>query len=404
MTEGQWSDCRYLMTGSDGTVCLFLLFFLLFKHGCFSSVDEKVAPEHPSDLKKFFSSTYIEKIKGTWDVTTNGYLYPCYKDGWSLFHLHHVCIKGGQDGLVTGLNENENDWSYMQNENKFIATNEEFNLKSQSPLIGGTAQTGGEIDPIKSIRVSTMNVNDVNYIPGGTLFANCFQQVSDSANPAHWMMKLGSFYEIAQCEISNRNLKMSRPDLHEVHQFRVPWKPFGTLFMHQCPNPVVSSWKWGDNMFNMIRNKLVEAGILMGGFRYLNTEGYQVDTKQGEIFDLTCFEDIYLSNRNGIWMQKPYNLIQLRKDTARLTGEPKEALMVQEKESETLPAPYCRKFPEKSAARIHIFQRSATRMLRRFTNLDDVVKLASVYSPSHLFSLLFVDFHYSHPLRSTLPF
>ena len=157
-------------------------------------------------------------------------------------------------------------------------------------------------------------------------------------------------------------------------------------------------------MFNMIRNKLVEAGILMGGFRYLNTEGYQVDTKQGEIFDLTCFEDIYLSNRNGIWMQKPYNLIQLRKDTARLTGEPKEALMVQEKESETLPAPYCRKFPEKSAARIHIFQRSATRMLRRFTNLDDVVKLASVYSPSHLFSLLFVDFHYSHPLRSTLPF
>jgi hypothetical protein len=253
--------------------------------------------DHPKDLKEFFSSTYIEKAKGMWDKKTNNYLFQCFKEGWALYHLHHVCVKGGQDGIVTGLEGVDNDWQKLQTENPMVVTSEDFNMKSTS-AIGGAAS---EMDPIKSIQINLNSVNDIKaYITGGTLFANCFQQSSDSANPAHWMMKLGTFYEIAQCQISNKDLGMFRPDLkgEDVRQFRTPWKVMSSFYMHQCPNPVVSNWKWGDNMFNMIRNKLVESRLLFGGFKYMNTDGYPAaGSRQENLFDLTCFEDIYLSNR-----------------------------------------------------------------------------------------------------------
>lgn len=43
-------------------------------------------------------------------------------------------------------------------------------------------------------------------------------------------------------------------------------------------------------------------------------------------YKLTCYEDLYLSQRSGIWMQKSYNLIEFRKDSAKVVGEPSEAL------------------------------------------------------------------------------
>ena len=46
----------------------------------------------------------------------------------------------------------------------------------------------------------------------------------------------------------------------------------------------------------------------------------------GEQFELTCFEDIYVSTRVGVWMQQYDVLIQFRRDAAKVYGEPVEAL------------------------------------------------------------------------------
>jgi len=57
-------------------------------------------------------------------------------------------------------------------------------------------------------------------------------------------------------------------DAKVSRQFRTPWAELTTLFMHQCPNPRVSDWKWGDTIYNMITNKLIEAKFLKPGFKY----------------------------------------------------------------------------------------------------------------------------------------
>ena len=40
----------------------------------------------------------------------------CFKEGWMLFHFHHVCTRGGQDGLMIGLKDVPNDWSNLAHE------------------------------------------------------------------------------------------------------------------------------------------------------------------------------------------------------------------------------------------------------------------------------------------------
>ena len=103
-------------------------------------------------------------------------------------------------------------------------------------------------------------------------------------------------------------------------------------------------------------------------------------------------------------MQKPFNLVNFRRDTTTFIGEPAENLVRPEKE-EDIPLfgqpgvhqDYCPSTPgAKSTARIKIFQRSATKMLRRFLNLDEVVKLAQQYTQVQFFSFVF------HNIPSTL--
>ena len=61
-------------------------------------------------------------------------------------------------------------------------------------------------------------------------------------------------------------------------------------------------------------------------FIFYDDDGYEV-RPAGESFELTCFEDIYLSTRQGVWIQQPDSLIQFRKDAARAYGEPGESLL-----------------------------------------------------------------------------
>ena len=173
------------------------MFFFYFLLTLLSSV-YSITLERPDDLKKFFEGAYIEKVKGMWDKKTNTYMYTCFREGWALYHLHNVCVRAGLDGLVTGLEGTENDWMEMQKTNPNIISSDEFNIKNKKD------QTGDAIDPIKSIKIDKSHINKIIYLKGGALFNNCYQQTSSSLNPAHWLMKLGAMYEIAQCEISNK--------------------------------------------------------------------------------------------------------------------------------------------------------------------------------------------------------
>ena len=48
---------------------------------------------------------------------------------------------------------------------------------------------------VHPLRVHRLHENDsiaeIRYLNGSTLYANCYQQMATSMNPAHWMMKLG---------------------------------------------------------------------------------------------------------------------------------------------------------------------------------------------------------------------
>jgi Glycosyltransferase 61 len=117
---------------------------------------------------------------------------------------------------------------------------------------------------------------------------------------------------------------------------------------------------------------------------------------------LTCFDDVYLSVRNGIWMSKNYNFMDFRAKSAQLFAEPAAALnrdtgehLEEAKTTRPLrskPA-FCQSYKprdtsaqkpvleeQKTATRIAVFQRTGTAMLRSFINLAEVVDLAQSYT------------------------
>ena len=78
------------------------------------------------------------------------------------------------------------------------------------------------------------------------------------------------------------------------------------------------------------------------------------------------------------------NLISFRKESARVTGEPKDALKMTEIEPENkqfLLQSYCKGTSmEKTNARIKIFQRTRTQEPRSFVNIDEVKTLIQQYT------------------------
>ena len=135
------------------------------------------------NILDFFNSTYIEKVKGSWDFKKKFFQFDCYKEDWQLYHLHHVCTKGGYDGVLIGIDGVPNDWHHRSRKNNFILSPEEWNKRTE---------LNTKVHPLRVHRLhENDSISDIRYLNGSTLYANCYQQPADSANPAHWMMKLG---------------------------------------------------------------------------------------------------------------------------------------------------------------------------------------------------------------------
>ena len=140
-------------------------------------------------------------------------------------------------------------------------------------------------------------------------------------------------------------------------------------------------------IFDIVKKKSDESGITDAKSNY-EFVGYK---KPEVVKEIQCFEDVVISLRLGNWVQGRANLVKIRKDTCALIKEPIEA--------ETNPEPlqlvhgfdtldthkdrmdYCGKNGSSlTTARIKIFMRTDTKMLRRFINMNEVKALAQTYT------------------------
>lgn len=211
-----------------------------------------------------------------------------------------------------------------------------------------------------------------------TFFANCYRQPANSSNPAHLMMKLGFMYELANYYESNDK----NPD--KMFKYHVPI-PFDNAFLHQCADPFRTGWTWGQMMWKTISRR-ASVTELIAKHTVISTIGYKAERQE-----LFCFDDMYVSVRMGFWMQGESNLALFRKEVAQKVGEPREILEPSyvEPTSDRLSPVFRQQFcpyrgnitrDNKSSAKIKIFQRSATRNLRRFLNLAEVVTMVQEYT------------------------
>ena len=236
-----------------------------------------------SELKDFFSSTYIKKINGDRKI------FPCVLTGWSIHRFHHVCIKGGDDGLILGIDAIPNDWTHLKkNESvKGIVTASEWNS-----LKGNRRTT-------YAIRVALKDVHQIDFVPGPTLFANCHDQEINSQNPAHWMMKLGTLFEISKCQKTAK--EQQNKSIFTTADGEVPHH-MKNFYMHQCPLPTSTDWEWGLGMYRIVQDTLEESLILDPSYK-LQIANYSY-SKAGSNHHkntgiLTCFEDMFMSARVG---------------------------------------------------------------------------------------------------------
>jgi hypothetical protein len=92
--------------------------------------------------------------------------------------------------------------------------------------------------------------------------------------------------------------------------------------MHQCANPAMTNWAWGQNMWNIIKRRSDLANMTDSSTSYDTTGWHPLQEIPADRIE--CFEDLYLSSRMGLWMQGRANLVQFRKDTYDIVKEPKE--------------------------------------------------------------------------------
>ena len=195
-----------------------------------------------SKLKEFFRETYMEVVKG--DLQH----FSCFQTTWQLYHMHNVCIKKGNDGIITGIEERPNDWMHLKSENKHIASEEEWNDINMKPTM--------------AIKIPTREISGATFVQGNNILNNCHQQEEEKKNPAHWMMKLGILFEMATCEATGKKYDLSE---FKSPQIRLP---FDGIFMHQCPQKSQHKWPWGDNVYRIVEEGMQDAGLLDKNYRF----------------------------------------------------------------------------------------------------------------------------------------
>lgn len=62
--------------------------------------------DNADELNNFFSTSYIEKEKGHFSIVqerVKAVYAEGYEPSWGFHRFHHVCFRGGGDGIYTGI-------------------------------------------------------------------------------------------------------------------------------------------------------------------------------------------------------------------------------------------------------------------------------------------------------------
>ena len=228
-------------------------------------------------LRDFFEDAYIQKVRGFKENSTQPY---CFKEGWHLYHFHHVCTRGGQDGIVTGIVTVDNDWSSKKSDGSkyedLIFSADEWNALVIGPTLNMKVR-----HPTLSIKIEPKEITSVNYIDEPSLFQNCFEQKLNSYNPAHWLMKLGVMMEMGFCSIESQESGEIKKD---EGIFRPLWNlPLNSWYMHQCADPDTTGWEWGKFVYQIVETVLVKAGVLSKNYKKRHDPGYQKKPAEGKV-------------------------------------------------------------------------------------------------------------------------
>ena len=197
----------------------------------------KVTVNTSKEMWDFFSTAYVKKAGGRYGGPGKGYLVPGFNPSWEVYHLHHVCVRGGMDGIFAGFFKQDNEWGKTIKDYQIISE-ANWNLK----------QTKIRNEPISIRRLKKSDENfNVTMVDDTSFFVNCFRQKFHSSNPAHWLMKLGQIYELS--------LLLSNHSVSDVFVDKINF-PFKHMMFHQCPDPFGFGWKWGSNLWMIVQRRL----------------------------------------------------------------------------------------------------------------------------------------------------
>lgn len=202
------------------------------------------------DMRLFMKTAFIQKETGFIPAEAHADrlgLVKKYAEGfnpsWAVYRFHHVCLRGGSDGLYTGMTGVA---EITQPHSEYSMTLEEWN-----EYIGSRFSS-----PISAATLDDSHFNKSNpptLYHNSTLFTNCNRQHSMAFNPSHLMMNVGWLYEYAECTLKN----FGRQRIFK-HDFRLPFRQF---MMHQCPDPAKSYWQWGQHVLQAIEDRLYDGAF-----------------------------------------------------------------------------------------------------------------------------------------------
>jgi hypothetical protein len=144
------------------------------------------------DLKEFFKTTFLRKETGAYTLSGKKTIYAKgYNPSWSLYRFHHVCVRGGNDGIFVGIDGVKS----VAPESLSTISPGEWN-----DLVGSRFN-----DPLTAFILEnnpSVQLNPV-FFRNSTIFSNCNRQHSLAYNPSLFMMKIGFIYELASCMLNN---------------------------------------------------------------------------------------------------------------------------------------------------------------------------------------------------------
>ena len=294
-----------------------------------------------------------------------------------MYKFHHACIQKGREGIFVGLDGVYSDWKVTQtdlNMKHYMVSEKEWNsLRHISDLKRNLMETYRA----KRLDLGTHSIDRVIYLDESTWYFNCEQHSTMVMEHGDWVVKYGVLYELANYFSKNNNINFGSDT---GKPFRYDWpSPFKHVFMNQCKNPDHAEWNFGHPIMEIVKRRTDLHGLTRNGYtNYLRSDPSETSK------DIICYEDLYLSGRLSATLQGQENLIDFRRDSAVLLGEPNEVLSDPEETLKITPGSIQQMYCRNRDFRIKILQvagNSAHNITdKKFVNMKEIVDTIQRFS------------------------